>query len=255
MIDSLVFALIPFLGLLLGSFTTALVYRVPRGMNWVSERSICTSCGRNLGVLDLVPVFSWLSSHGACRTCHAKVSARYPLIELSVAVLCIAGYSLLGGGFEGWLFIFAVPALVALFVIDFDTMTLPNVLVIFLAVLGVGRLAGLAYFGHSFQVFDLLLPYVLGAFVFCFVSWFCAFVLMRVLKKNMMGMGDVKFFAVAGLWLGLAQLPWFYVLSGLSGVLLALIWRKLGKGEVFPFGPALIFSFVVLLLWQGPILR
>lgn len=70
------------LGICLGSFTTALVYRIPRKLNWTTDRSRCTSCHHALGVLDLVPIFSWVFLRGKCRHCGARVSIRYPLIEL-----------------------------------------------------------------------------------------------------------------------------------------------------------------------------
>ncbi len=79
-------------GLCLGSFMTALVYRLPRGLNWTTDRSRCPSCGHALGVPDLVPVFSWLALRGRCRHCRTPIPARYPLIELGVgAVLAAIG--------------------------------------------------------------------------------------------------------------------------------------------------------------------
>jgi leader peptidase (prepilin peptidase)/N-methyltransferase len=74
------------LGLCLGSFTTALVYRLPRRLNWTTERSRCPACHHVLGPLDLVPLFSWLFLRGQCRYCRAPISARYPLIELGFGV-------------------------------------------------------------------------------------------------------------------------------------------------------------------------
>lgn len=73
------------LGACLGSFMTALAYRLPRGLDWVSDRSRCTSCGHALGMPDLVPIFSWVFLRGRCRHCGADVSARYPAIELAFA--------------------------------------------------------------------------------------------------------------------------------------------------------------------------
>ena len=66
-------------------------------------------------------------------------------------------------------------------------------------------------------------------------------------------MGDVKFFAVAGFWLGLAALPGFLCLAGVGGVLLGLALRFFVKQALFPFGPALILSFFLLILMQGPL--
>ncbi|MBU6234619.1 MAG: A24 family peptidase [Alphaproteobacteria bacterium] len=70
------------LGTCLGSFVTALQYRLPRNLNWTTDRSRCTSCKHTLGAPDLVPVFSWLFLKGRCRHCGTRIHWRYPVIEL-----------------------------------------------------------------------------------------------------------------------------------------------------------------------------
>jgi len=70
------------IGAVLGSFMTALMYRLPRRLNWTTDRSRCTSCGHALGVPDLVPILSWVCLRGRCRHCGTSVSWRYPLTEM-----------------------------------------------------------------------------------------------------------------------------------------------------------------------------
>jgi len=77
-------------GSLIGSFGNVVVYRLPRGESIVFPGSRCPNCGRHLGVLDLVPVLSYLALGGRCRTCKAPISPRYPLVELLMAVLFAA---------------------------------------------------------------------------------------------------------------------------------------------------------------------
>ncbi len=95
-----------------------------------------------------------------------------------------------------------------------------------------------------------------GAALFGLFSYLLRYVFARILKREPMGLGDVKFFTVVGLWLGpnLTTLSLFLILSGLFGVVFSLIWRKKTGQEVFPFGPALVASFVVLLIWHAPFL-
>jgi leader peptidase (prepilin peptidase)/N-methyltransferase len=76
------------LGLCFGSFITAFNYRVPRNMNWISDRSRCTKCNHILGVIDLMPVVSWLVLRARCRHCGVRISMRYPLIELGCGLGC-----------------------------------------------------------------------------------------------------------------------------------------------------------------------
>src|SRR3954469_3238107 len=69
-------------GACIGSFITALVYRLPRKENWVSARSRCPSCNQTLQTLDLIPIISWLYLRGKCRYCRTGVPVRYPAIEI-----------------------------------------------------------------------------------------------------------------------------------------------------------------------------
>ena len=89
------------LGAILGSFATAVAYRLPRGENWVSERSKCPACGAQIRVRDNVPIVSWLLLRGRCRDCGAPISARYPLAELTLGALFAATYLIIGDD-EWW---------------------------------------------------------------------------------------------------------------------------------------------------------
>ena len=90
------------LGLVLGSFTTAVAHRVNNGESWIFNaegsfaRSKCVSCHQNLTSLDLVPLFSWLFLKGRCRYCHNKIFWLYPLTELISGVISLILYFLLG---------------------------------------------------------------------------------------------------------------------------------------------------------------
>ena len=81
------------LGAVLGSFTTMLAYRLPRGLSIIAPRSHCPACRTTLGRRDLVPLLSWLSSRGRCRHCGGKIGNRYFWIEfassLSGGVACV----------------------------------------------------------------------------------------------------------------------------------------------------------------------
>ena len=78
------------LGAIIGSFGNVVVYRLPRGESVAFPGSHCPNCGHQLGFLDLVPVFSYLALRGRCRSCKARISPRYPLVELLMAGLFAA---------------------------------------------------------------------------------------------------------------------------------------------------------------------
>lgn len=77
------------LGACLGSFITALMHRLPRRLNWTTDRSRCPECGHVLGIVDLVPILSWVFLRGRCRYCATRISKRYPLIEIALGIAFI----------------------------------------------------------------------------------------------------------------------------------------------------------------------
>lgn len=236
------------LGLAFGSFATVLATRDDFLLFKNKTRSACPQCRKPLGLLDLVPVFSWLLLKGRCRHCSAKIPPAYPLIELSVLLMGLA-YFLLRGMFPFGQFMVmfvAIAALVGLCVQDMRKKILPNKLLVLLAAAGV-----LYRFWPEWAALPykyLLTEYALAAAVYGLLAFALAFVMEKALKKPAMGMGDVKFFAVAGLWLGLSNLPAFCILGGILGVVFGIFWQKIRKEAHFPFGPALIASFFIVFL-------
>lgn len=101
-LDSLFFKILAglLIGPTLGSFATMLSYRLPRGLSIIAPTSSCPQCKARLDPRDLVPIFSWLFSKGRCRHCGAKISVRYPLIELSTTAATLAAFLWLGFSWE-----------------------------------------------------------------------------------------------------------------------------------------------------------
>jgi len=239
-----------FLGLVLGSFSTALIYRVPRKLPWGNERSSCPVCKSTLGVFDLFPILSWVISGGKCRHCSNKIPCIYPMIELTSVVLCLLVYLVFGFNAETFFIILAVPILISLFFIDIEHMILPNQLTFILFAVGGGRLIFNLVYNTSLDNYYLY-EHVAGTFIYAFLAWLLGVVFTKILKKDALGFGDVKFFGLAGLWLGVSILPYFLILSGGLAILFSICWKITFKTEVFPFGPALVLSLYVLLLSQS----
>lgn len=244
------------IGLVLGSFSTALAYRVPRGIPWIVAaekkpvRSQCVHCQKNLAVRDLVPVFSWLVNRGCCRFCGRDISVQYPLTELGALLACLGAYITFGFTPEAFFVIACVPFLMALLLIDLERMILPDQLVAAVGVLGVLRLVT-EFYSYGITGQEALFEYAAGFLIYGWTSWLMGAVMTYILGRSALGFGDVKFFAVAGLWLGVSNLGWFFVMAGFLGMLIAIIWKIAGRGVVFPFGPSLIVSFYVLLVLEG----
>lgn len=244
------FLIIP-LGLCLGSFATAMIARIPEGRSWIAsrakaERSACPHCDHQLGAFDLVPLLSWLFLRGRCRYCREAIGGRYPATECLTLLMCMAVYGAWGWAAQGVVLLIAVPFLVSMLVIDLDHMILPDQLQAILFALG---LAFVFFSGSAASMYPAAL---LAAVIYCVLAYVLAKGGAVLLKRDALGMGDVKFFAVAGLWLGGWSLPAFMMLAGVGGVLLGLGWKIFVKTPRFPFGPALIFALFVLLLLRAP---
>ncbi len=81
------------------------------------------------------------------------------------------------------------------------------------------------------------------------VGLFCALIYSKWRGREMLGLGDVKFFAAAGLWLPFETAPWFLAMAGIFGIALSFLWRRAGGGKEFPFAPALCLSLVLCVLY------
>ena len=240
-------------GLSLGSFINALVWRIHEHKNWVSGRSECVYCHHRLSVGDLIPVFSWLILRGKCRYCHKKISLQYPVVELMTPLVFVALYLFWPTGlssamqwsvFIGWLL--AVVGLLALAVYDLRWMILPNGIVLYLLVLAVG-LTAIAFIGNGFDWYGLL-----DAAVGALIGGGLFYGLFQVSKGKWIGGGDVKLGFVLGLFAGSAQRSFLLIfLAALIGCVISvpfLLFGKLTKKSIIPFGPFLIVSIVIVQL-------
>lgn len=238
------------IGVVLGSFATALSWRLPRGIPICSSaRSRCPACGHTLSVLDLVPLLSWVCLRGKCRHCQEPIGLRYPVIEAATLALSLAFYAAYGLRPEALPILALAPVLVAMIDIDLRYKILPDALNLSVLITGVVTLAcGAAVAARGA---DFASTAVVGALTGVVLYGGGAWLLRQAggffLKREALGLGDVKFYAAAGFWLGLnvdAAII-FLIASGLSGVLFATVWKKIsGEAEV-PFGPALIIAFVM----------
>ncbi len=246
-----------FLGLCLGSFATALIYRIPRGISWAApasndnsaNRSRCPSCNAALGLRDLVPVFSWLLSRGKCRYCGVSIPATYPVTELATCLLTLALWWVWGFSLMSAPVLLAVPFFVAAVVIDWEHMILPDDINISLSILAV--LYVLVCWGEAEWDFGVLFDAVFAALLLFGVMYGVSFFLSRWKGRQALGQGDLKFLGAAGLFLGAAALPTYLALSGALGLLTAFLKGKNRQDGAFPFGPALIISLYIHVFLTG----
>ena len=242
---------------MLGSFATALSYRLPRDISIVSKvHSQCPACGHNLGCRDLVPVFSWLFLKGRCRHCQAAIGPQYPLIELATLTLCLLFYHVYGLKIETGAIFLLAPILVSLIDIDLRYKIIPDSLNLTIFLTGVAALginAVMSVDPPSF-IIEQGGTALGGTLIYGLGSLLLRHAAQLVLKREAMGLGDIKFYAAAGFWFGLSAnaAATLLIVSGLSGIIMALAWKKhTGEAEV-PFGPSLIIAFIVVLWFFQP---
>ncbi len=238
-------------GLVFGSFLTSFSYRILKGELLPKGRSYCPRCKKQIGWYDNIPLFSYLFLGGKCRNCKKHISARYPLIELSTGLLFVLiAYSINYGGLtlqelnlHDWAlpFYFLVTViLVAVFVTDWEHQLIPDELSFALIIVSFAAIlfsAGDLWYAHMLSGF--------GAALFLLL-------LHLVTLGRGMGLGDVKLAIGMGFLLGWPYtLTWLFtsfILGAIIGVAL-LTFGKAKFGKHIAFGPFLILSFFIVLLW------
>lgn len=231
--EALLAVVVGIFGLCFGSFVTLASYRLPRGEGVVKGASRCPSCNHALGIRDLFPVFSWVVSCAQCRYCNKSVHWRYPAIELITAAAFLSLYMRFGVTWQMLVLSLFAVALLVMIVADFEHYIIPDEVHYALLPLG----AVYRIFNHV-PLMEITGGLGLGLGIGLALRY--GYQLLK--KREGLGWGDVKFLAVVGLWLGTTPIVPFLFFSGVMGVCTALIWRLLGKGAIFPFGPALAFS-------------
>lgn len=236
------------LGAVMGSFLNCAAYRIAHGESFVTGRSRCPKCGHTLTAAELIPVLSWLFQRGRCKACGERISIRYPLTELGfalVTVLCLLRFGLTVVCLRNYIFLCC---LFLLTLTDLEAMVIPD---------GCHIAAALAWlaaapFVSQNWVHDALMGLV-SAVVYGGGLLAVSLILDRVLGRDSLGGGDIKLFAVVGLYLGLVGTLFALMLSCVAGLLFAQLSRRTGEDRAFPFGPAIALSAAVMLLYGAPL--
>ena len=261
-------------GLCIGSFLNVVIHRLPKMMEreWraqcaelagqpqpeepplglVTPRSRCPSCGHGITAVENIPLLSWAFLRGKCSGCGARISARYPLVEL------LAG---LGATYCAWRFgptMAAVGAAlfvwftIALAFIDQETGLLPDDLT--LPLVWIGLLVNLG------GAFVPLRDAVIGALAGYLSLWLIYWAYKLATGKEGMGYGDFKMNAAVGAFLGWKMLPLVILLSSVVGLAFGALQMFAARGKWdasfrFHFGPYIAIAALVALFWGEPILR
>jgi leader peptidase (prepilin peptidase)/N-methyltransferase len=259
-------------GLCVGSFLNVVVHRLPKMLerrwradcadlagqpapdepvyNLAVPRSACPACGHRITAVENIPLVSWLALSGRCRACKARISARYPLVELLAGLLAAAAIWRFGATPQGFAACALLWTLLALTFIDVDTQYLPDDLT--LPLLWGGLIANLA------GLFVPLQEAVAGAIAGYLVLWSIYWLFKLIRGKEGMGYGDFKLLGALGAWLGWKMLPLIVLLSSVVGAVvgITLIVFK-GRDHQIPlaFGPYLAAAGAIALFFGAGLSR
>ena len=241
--DGLGILLAGVVGLLVGSFLNVCIYRLPRGESVVWPASRCTSCNRPLAWFENIPVMSWTVLRGRCRTCGARISAVYPLIEAVTAVLFAGAYAVYGPTPLLAVRLLFIAALVVLFMIDLEHQILPNVITLPGVVIGFVCSMFVAP-GWTSSLIGLLAG---GLFPFIVAELY-----LRIRGREGMGMGDFKMLGMVGAFLGWPLVWVTLLLSCLLGIVIgggALLVARRGLATRIPFGTFIAVAALIGVFW------
>ena len=260
------------LGALIGSFLNVVIYRMPRGEPMGMERSKCPQCGSQIKWFDNLPLLSYVILLGRCRACNARISFRYPLVEgLTAALFALIVYRVQAHPdwqpqVLAWFVCAAFGSIVlAASFIDFDHHLLPDKLtkragplVALVGAVGVSAIPGTVIFGHELTQNMKpgaagLLVGVVGALVGSGVIFAIRQLGIWMLKKEAMGLGDVKFMGMCGLLLGAQGVLLAIGVALVAGSVLGILIWLVTRSKEIAFGPFLALGSLAALLYSDPI--
>jgi len=250
-----VFLIILFIfGLCIGSFVNVIIDRIPNKESIIYGRSYCDKCKKILGLLELIPIISFFILKRKCKSCKAKISWQYPIVELVTGIMFSVTYLFLISNFQFLIsnqilnpnfqsnyhlsfiiyHLLIVSSLIAIFVTDLKYGIIPDKILAFMLII-------LLPYSIVFEKNLFLNSFIsaLGAFVFFFA-------LFLITKSKGMGLGDVKLAFIMGILLGFPKIIVALYVAFLTGAIVSIILvlcgkKKFGKSTI-PFAPFMVFG-------------
>jgi leader peptidase (prepilin peptidase)/N-methyltransferase len=250
--DPFLLALIFLFAIAFGSFINVLIYRLPRKISLVSPGSHCPKCNNPIKYYDNIPILSFILLRGKCRNCGARISFRYPLVELLSGVLVVLSFYHFGLTITGVEAAFLSLIFIPVFFIDLDFRIIPDFFTLPGIVIGLAMsfLPG-AFIGWKESVIGL----IVGGGVFFLVGLVGEF----AFKKEAMGFGDVKFAAMLGAFLGWKILLLVLItgsfLGSVVGVAIIILSKSKNKSSYVPFGPFLVAAAFMSIYFGNDIIN
>lgn len=230
-------------GSCIGSFLNVCIYRIPQKLSVAAGRSFCPSCDTPIKPYDLIPILSYILLRGKCRSCGARISPRYIIVEALTGALFAATAAIYGLTLLTPLYLVFICCLICVAFIDAEHMYIPdrfNLVIALLALPGFFLQPGVLWYERLIGAAAIALPmFLIGVF-------FSGF-----------GFGDVKLMAACGLLMGWKLSLLAFILAAVAAAAVAAVklLKKTAKAkERMAFGPFIAGGFTAAALIGQPIL-
>ncbi len=242
------------LGGLFGSFANVCIYRIPIEQNVVYGRSFCPECKKKIAWFDNIPIISFIILKAKCRNCEFKISLNYFIVEsLSILFFCLI-FILFGISLTTLLLWLLYLSFVIIFFIDLKHFIIPNEITFPLMVLGFVK----SFDPNINSIFPNYLNSLIGGLIGYLIIYLIIFFYKYVRKKEGMGLGDAKLFAVIGIWFGWISIPFVIFLSSIIALISIspnLIKKSKNLSSEIPFGPYIIIATLVFVIFKNDLLN
>ena len=243
----LIFVII--LGALWGSFANVCIIRMPQGKGVVVGRSFCVKCNKKIQWFDNIPIISYLLLKFKCRNCKTKISFQYFLVETISLINFLVLYLIFGLSLTTLFLIILSVVFLIIFFIDLKHYIIPNSLTYSMMILGFIK----SFVPNLDPIFPNYLNSLIGGLLGYGIIWSIIYFYRQFKKKEGMGLGDAKLFAVVGFWFGWISIPFVVFLSSIIALLSVLpdLLRSTKKlSSQIPFGPFIILGTIFYLVFQ-----
>lgn len=228
------------LGTVFGSFFNVVGYRLPKEESIVYPPSHCPKCNHQLGWWELIPVISYILLKGKCHGCHSKISMFYPIFEFTTGLLFALSYLLVGSDLLKLLLtLIFVSTLIIVFISDYQTMIIPDQVIIF-------ALVSMSIIMIFTRGIDGALWSLLNGAIAFLSMWALKLLGDFLFKKESMGGGDIKLMFLFGLFFGWEMAIISIFLAAIIGLPVSAVILYLKKDHVIPFGPFLSMAALVI---------
>jgi len=243
------FILVIILGALWGSFANVCIYRLPQDKGVVSGRSYCPKCKKKIVWYDNIPLISYFLLGGKCRKCKKKISGQYALVEFISILSFVSIYYLYGITLTTVLLMILILSFIIIFFIDLKHFIIPNVLTFSMMALGFIK----SFDPNLNSIFPNYINSLIGGLLGYGIIWSIIFFYKQIRKKEGMGLGDAKLFAVIGFWFGWYAIPFIIFLSSSIALIIVIpdLLKKSKKlSSQIPFGPYIIVATIIFFIFK-----